>query len=261
MANPSVITATYFISSGRKNAMYTLRVSRNGGLYAIDNYICNLSTDPDKAEEKAREYYDRWVQRHGETEYFKPVFAGFADFELFERKGKLSVRDTEMLETVESGVMPFGKHVNKRFEDLPMNTVLWWADQGKEEGFENKGEVFQAVCAACVGVALDKDYIAKRAEMRQERIDRDNLSDYVGELKQRLDFDGVIEAVADCGMQQVSWNGWTEKYMNKIRVGNNIVVYFGKRMGEPGEAIKFRATVKAHQEYNGVKQTVVNRPA
>lgn len=263
MANPSVITATYFISSGRKNAMYTLRVSRSGGagMYASDNYICNLSTDPDKAEEKAREYFDRWVSRHGETEYFKPVFAGYADFGLFERKGKLSVRDTEMLELVESGVMPFGKNINKRFEDLSMNTVLWWADQSKEENITEKGEVFQAVCAACMGVALDKEYIAKREELRQERIDRDNLSEYVGELKQRLEFDGVIEAVADCGMQQVSYNGWIEKYMTKFRVGNDIVVYFGKRMGEPGEAIKFKATVKAHQEYKGVKQTVVNRPA
>ena len=38
--------------------MYTLRVERRGGGYTSDNYICNLSTDPDKAEEKAREYYD-----------------------------------------------------------------------------------------------------------------------------------------------------------------------------------------------------------
>lgn len=261
MSKSNVITATYFISSGRKNAMYTLRVERRGGEYVSDNYICNLSTDPDKAEEKAREYFDRWSARHGETEYFKPVFAGFADFELFTRRGKMSVVDTERLELVEQGIMPFGKNKDKKFIDLPMNTVLWWADQGKEENIESKGDVFQAVCAACMGVALEKDYIAKREEIRQERLERNARSEYIGEIKQRLDFEGKIEAVVSCGMQQVSYNGWIEKFMNKILVGDNVVVYFGKPLGEPGEEIKIRATVKAHEEYNGVKQTIVNRPA
>lgn len=263
MSNPNVITATYFISSGRKNAMYTLRVSRSGGvgMYATDNYICNLSTDPEKAEEKAREYYDRWVSRHGETEYFKPVFAGFADFDLFVRRGKMSVVDTERLELVEQGIMPFGKNINKKFVELPMNTVLWWADQSKEENITEKGEVYQAVCAACMGVALEKDYIAKREEIRQERAERNTRSEYIGEIKKRMDFEGKIEAVVSCGMQQVSYNGWIEKFMNKIMVGDNVVVYFGKQLGEPGELINIRATVKAHEEYNGIKQTIVNRPA
>lgn len=261
MSKPNVITATYFISSGRKNAMYTLRVERHGGDFFTDHYICNLSTDPDKAEEKAREYFDRWSARHCETEYFKLVFAGFADFDLFTRRGKLSVFDTERLELVEQGIMPFGKNKDKKFVDLPMNTVLWWADQSKEENIDEKGEVFQAVCAACMGVALENDYIAKREEIRQERLERNTRSEYIGEIKQRLDFEGKIEAVASCGLQQVAWNSVIEKFMNKIIVGDNVVVYFGKQLGEPGEEINFRATVKAHEEYNGVKQTIVNRPS
>lgn len=95
MTNATVVTTTYFISSGRKNAMYTLRVERRGGGYTSDNYICNLSTDPEKAEAKAREYFDRVSARLTETDTFKMVFQGFADFDLFERRGKLSVFDTE----------------------------------------------------------------------------------------------------------------------------------------------------------------------
>ena len=83
MTNATVVTTTYFISSGRKNAMYTLRVERRGGGYTSDNYICNLSTDPEKAEAKAREYFDRVSARLTETDTFKMVFQGFADFDLF----------------------------------------------------------------------------------------------------------------------------------------------------------------------------------
>lgn len=49
--------------------------------------------------------------------------------------------------------------------------------------------------------------------------------------------------------------------MNKILVGDNVVIYFGKELGKPGEDITIKATVKAHQEYKGIKQTIVNRPA
>lgn len=76
MTNATVVTTTYFISSGRKNAMYTLRVERRGGGYTSDNYICNLSTDPEKAEAKAREYFDRVSARLTETDTFKMVFQG-----------------------------------------------------------------------------------------------------------------------------------------------------------------------------------------
>ena len=76
-----------------------------------------------------------------------------------------------------------------------------------------------------------------------------------------MDFEGTLVAVIDLGAKQVAWNTWAENYMNKIRCGDNIVVYYGKALGEAGAEISMKATVKCHNEYNGVKQTVVNRPA
>lgn len=250
------VTATYFISSGRKNAMYTLRVERRGGEYTSDNYICNLSTDPDKAEEKAREYYDRMVDRLNKSDTLEMVFQGFADFDLFERRGKLSVYDTEKLEMVEQGIMPFGKHKGKVIADLPMYTILWWADQ---VAGENNGDVFQAVCSYCMGVALDKGYIAKREEIRKERDEINAKSNFIGEPKQRLEMKGVVEQVISLGFTQVSYYTEVEKFLTKIRVGDDVVVYFGNNIAEKGDEITFKATVKEHSEYNGVKQTTVQR--
>ena len=45
-----------YISSGKKNAMYTLRSMRSGNGFHADSYIMNLARDPKKAETKARDW-------------------------------------------------------------------------------------------------------------------------------------------------------------------------------------------------------------
>jgi len=51
MSNPSV---KYYISSGAKNAMRTLRRLSVGPNHYSDEYICNLARDFDTAVEKAK---------------------------------------------------------------------------------------------------------------------------------------------------------------------------------------------------------------
>ncbi|UIW11624.1 MAG: hypothetical protein [Enterobacter phage ENC7] len=261
MTNLTKVTATYFISSGAKNAMYTLRVERRGGGFTSDNYICNLSTDPDKAEEKAREYFDRMVDRLNQTDTFQMVFQGFADFDLFERRGKLSVQDTENLELLEQGIMPIGKRKGEVIADMPMYTILWWADQCKENG--NDSPVFQAICAYCMGVALDKDYIAKREEIRAEweaeRQAKIAAAQYIGEIGKRMEMSGTVEKVISLGYTQVSYYTEVERFMTKINVDGNVVIYYGNKIVEEGDVIRFKATPKLHNEYKEVKQTIVQR--
>ena len=52
-------------------------------------------------------------------------------------------------------------------------------------------------------------------------------------------------------------------YINGLRdLAGNIVIYSGsKALGEKGQQIIVLATVKAHGEREGVKQTVISRPA
>lgn len=255
----------FYISSGAKNAMYTLRtVVRGGNSFEVDNYICNLANDPERAEEKAEAYFDAFVARVGQSSSIKFIYQGYADFQLYERRGGLSVRDTEYMEQVDNGIMPFGKHKGKVIADLPMYTILWWADQANDDGAMSNA-VFQAVCGRCLGVALEKGYIEQRKIDRAERdaaIEAAKAaSQYMGEVKKRMDFEGVIEASIDLGARQVAWNTYVENYLTKILVGDNVVIYFGKFLGEKGDAIKMKATVKEHNERDGVKQTIVNRPA
>lgn len=265
----TTINKTFYISSGRLNAMYTLRYQMistgTEHAYCVDNYVCNLSTDSALATKKAQDYVDRFRDRVGENSNLKIVFEGEPYFELFEMRsvegrGKLSMQDTLRLAQVELGVMPFGKNKGKVLKDLPMNTVLWWADQVNDES-ASSSFVFNAVCAACLGIALDMGYIAKRQEIKEERERRDALSDYIGIPKERLVFEGTIESIIALDPVEVAWNTFSYRYINKVLVGDNVVIYIGNALGDKGESVKFKATVKEHSEYKGTKQTVVQRPS
>ena len=145
--------------------------------------------------------------------------------------------------------------------EMPMFTVLWWADQSKEDN--KNSPVFDAVCAYCMGVALEKDYIAKREEIReqweQERQERISKANHIGEIKQRLEMTGTVEKVISLGYTQVSYYTSVERFMTKINVDGNVVVYFGNNIANEGDEITFKATVKEHGEYKDVKQTIVQR--
>lgn len=269
-STPEVQTQVFYISSGSKNAMYTLRYVRHGNQFSVDNYVCNLSTDAEKAEAKAQEYFDRFKARVGESQYFKLVFNGFADFELNSRASTFSVEQTNMLEELQRGVMPMGKHVGKKISELPESTVLWYADQvsvdiedaNGNEYSRRKVAFFQAVCSFMLGYALEREYIAKREARKEELAAEMALSNYIGNKGERLVFEGKLVAVKNLGMTQVSYNSWISRYCNIVKCGTDIVVYFGSTtLGEVCEEVRFKATVKDHVERHGNKSTIVNRPS
>lgn len=268
MSTVTVCSQTFYISSGAKNAMYTLRYRRigDGMPFEVDNYVCNLSTDAEKAERKAREYFDVWKDRVGETSHFKINFAGYADFDLYERRSTFSVYQTDMLERLENGIMPIGKHQGKNISDLPASTVLWYADQANNKASgdssydKNKANFFNAVCAIMLGYALEFGYIEKREQRRKEIEERGARSKFIGSEKERLDFNGTLVVCKEVSTIQIAYNKWSIKYINIIECGDDVVVYFGNPLGDVGSEISFKATVKEHNERNGVKQTVVQRP-
>ena len=54
---------------------------------------------------------------------------------------------------------------------------------------------------------------------------------------------------------------WGDGFVTTITATDgNQIVYKGKRLGEKGDTLTMVATIKAHEEFRGKKQTVVNRP-
>lgn len=253
------IVQTYYVSTGAKNAMYTLRCRRDVvgspdlGAFMPDYYLCNLAAEEERAVVKAREYVDAMRGRMGEREGFSITFIGCPDSETFKRRGKLSVRDTHNIEQIEAGMFPFGKHAGKRISDAPDSYVLFFADKSSGEN----DVVMGALAAACMGIALEKGLVAKRELVRAERAEQDAKSAFIGTIGDRREFVGELfmafERRNECG---------PSTWINKIRVGDDIVTYIGsKALGEAGTRVEFKATVKRHDEYKGVRTTVVSRPA
>lgn len=105
-------------------------------------------------------------------------------------------------------------------------------------------------------LARAEDRVATAAARREERIAADRAtSSYVGVVGERREFDLVCERFF--AFEGVF--GFT--YINIFRdAERNIVVYKGSRSVEEGDAVRVKATVKAHEEREGVKQTVIARP-
>jgi hypothetical protein len=241
----------FYIDSGAKNAMFTLRISRINGNYCSDNYVCNLATDADRAAAKGREYFERVIGRDG-FEAGSVSFGGRPDFNLYERRARLSVRDTESLLAIESGYFPFGKHSGESFAAAPDSYVLWWADKA---GLVNETPVANAIAIACMGAACDRDLIAKRQIIRDEQKAIDAESDFVGTVGTPV----IVQGEVILCLFKASYLG--DYYITKIRDRNkNLFTYFGKHIAAKGSPITATFTVKAHDTYQGTRSTLVNRP-
>lgn len=254
------IVQTYYVSTGAKNAMYTLRARRDcigqaAHMFEFmpDFYVCNLAADEARAMEKGANYVEAFRARVGESDEFKIIFDDTgADREAYKRRGRLSVNDSFKIERIESGVIPFGKYADKNFNDAPDSYILYWVDKSREEITD---AVIGAIIAVCQGIAAEKGLIAKRDAAREARHAADLKSEYIGTIGKCQDFTGVLEYLS--GANIGTFGEW---HTNKVRIGSDIVIYFGAPLGKQGETVNFRATIKAHKEKDGVKSTQVNRP-
>lgn len=96
-------------------------------------------------------------------------------------------------------------------------------------------------------IALVKGEIAK--------LQQNVTSAHIGAIGDRIEIVGKIERV----ITTESFYGI--KHINIIRCDNgNVVVYRGNYLGGKDDAVHIVATVAEHSEYNGVKQTIVQRP-
>jgi len=240
-----------FISTGDLQAMFTLRTWRTVNGYSIESYIKNLSTDFDKAERLAQEYADNLQSRIG-GDTCSVVFSGCDVDEVFKRRGKLSVRDTQNIESIEEGIIPFGKNKGMKIEELPDSYILWLTDQLAKE----LDPVFSTLCSIASGIAQSRDLLAKREVRREERRQEDLKSAHFGEIGKRYEED--VEVLYRNRMEE---QGFFMGFKYTIKLSDQILTHKGKTDLPEGKCrIKF--TVKFHYETgeDKVKKTYINRP-
>jgi hypothetical protein len=97
--------------------------------------------------------------------------------------------------------------------------------------------------------------IAERPALEAARRAEDANSCHLGTEGQRIELELNCRwtKTFDSAYGPVTIHGFKDQ-------GGNIVIYKGKCLCEKGEALKVKATVKAHEVREGVKQTVIARP-
>lgn len=108
--------------------------------------------------------------------------------------------------------------------------------------------------------------LVKNAERRAERAQADAGSQHVGEIGKRQAFTLPVRSVVNFD----GFYGPTWIFVFADEAGNVIVYKGSKRLGfyqgtdwiavERGDVVTFKATIKAHGERDGVKQTLLARP-
>lgn len=91
---------------------------------------------------------------------------------------------------------------------------------------------------------------------------RKAVSQWVGEVGERLDLDLTVARVASYEARPFnSWgNNTVTRYVVTLRdATGNVFIWFADYGRTQGEQLKVRATVKKHDEYQGEKQTTIQR--
>lgn len=99
----------------------------------------------------------------------------------------------------------------------------------------------------------------RKAETLLARVTQNQASAYQGQVGEPIEITGTLKFKSQS--MQNRFGGWMRIY--SIQTNNGIVVYKGDNAYfndlESGDSVHFQATVKAHDEYQGTKQTVVTR--
>jgi uncharacterized protein (DUF3820 family) len=237
----SDIHTTVYIDSGRKNAMYTLRQTRCGGMHHIDMYLRNLSNDREKAEAKAREWFDR-VYGNRDQQFYH--FEGFADFDLNEWGGP-DPWERAALRMIEEGLIPFGQHKDEKIADQDDGYVLWWAKQtGDTEPGEKLVEAMKAL-AEERGLFEKEREEAKRREAERERT---QATADVPVTQERIEITGEV-----VGIKWVEGYGYYSPDVKKIIVldDRGFKLYGSapsKLDAERGDRITFMAAIEPSKD-------------
>jgi len=103
---------------------------------------------------------------------------------------------------------------------------------------------------------LVKKHSYKIADLRTKRL---TPSNYYGEVGDRSELNLTLQFNVDFhsnfnGRPVIRWMN------NLVDDKGNVFVYWGNKLGNKGDVISLKATIKSHDVYKGVKQTIINRP-
>lgn len=157
---------------------------------------------------------------------------------------------------------------NPRYEEI---ADFLYAENYKTKPFELWASFYDALFnkygkltekqVACVLKAIDKR-TAQKAEWVEKKAAADAKSEFVGEVGDKIQIRLTVQAVIEIAVPAFSYYDSGVSWINILKdSAENIYVYRGKTfVGNKGETVVLKASIKEHSVYNGVKQNVIQRP-
>jgi len=111
----------------------------------------------------------------------------------------------------------------------------------------------QVSCILAAGERAE-EWETKRKAISSKAI----LSEYQGEVGERIVIQAEVQMVR--GLESFSAYDAAPRYITKlVDSDDNVYIQYGAWIGDKGDTVNGKATVKKHSEYDGCKQTVVQR--
>lgn len=137
-------------------------------------------------------------------------------------------------------------------------SVGWYADHALE-GYETQRMVEAQVLTDDVYVTWKDKAEVEPLWIERTRAAEESPSEWQGEIGERLELYLHIDRVFEGTMYVTSWKARTS-YMYLMHDGDgNVYKWSSSCWYKEGDDVHFRATVKDHAEYKGIKQTVLTR--
>tara|TARA_Y100000114_G_C11738722_1_gene317748 strand:- start:759 stop:1544 length:786 start_codon:yes stop_codon:yes gene_type:complete len=251
-------TALYFIATGRGNGIFTLRMRDGYDSHGDERtvHICNLSKDAQTALLKARSV----IAQRGDNPCELLDTVEDLNRHKFQTWGECDPVRAANIKTAQKGVMPWGKYWGQQIELVPIEYFVNWMFYSN----------IDAPCADMAKEAIRQHVLLRRDEFmnvvdankaaeekRQAEIEaKRNKSNHVGNIKDRIDITATITFV-----KSIDTHFGVSLLTILENDNGDVFKYFGSvDLGDKGDKITIKATVKDHAEYDGVKQTVITRP-
>jgi len=284
----SKFTPELFIDIGETGAYYTLRETylhetyiRGAGDWggAVVNGVYqgtvltevrsfhhfNLSQDPQEAISKAQEASERLgvgfkactvediqAQMRDIHRATKEQMAQRAAQEAAwraEREAQRAERAQERLNQIKQGIVPFGQHKDKRISELPRSFISWLIKM--QDQFESDSPMF---------------HLAKEVATNYSHLAQPTPKDVdFGTIGQRVSINALVLKSHSFERPRfnASWLMETVYITTLIEDATQacLVVFSPSWHPKADSRISFKATVKDHKDYNGLSQTVLQRPS
>lgn len=260
----------YYVSYGQDIKMYTLRqvasetrwTRGEGGapvsyVAQTDWHIQNLSTDLDAAYAKASEIAGKgFSEAHSTKSTLGEIYrrneeemAAARELEAERDEARMrqqELRDSEyrlsLMEKIEMGIMPFGKHRDRKITEIEGSYFLFIFKMDFDENFRG------------VIATLESYVRATRPAIFTEM--PTIVSGHFGTEGKRQVITAIVSRVSGFD----GYYGWTNIY-NLITEDGYELTYMGSAapFGDVGEKFTFTAGIKEHGEYQDKPQTKIQR--